>query len=298
MLFSAPIFILPMNGKAWDNILCGYLQYNKFRFGNSCPPAASLTNIAIPTQTYTSTISIPSRSISTPMSMNLSHTSIKIGIPSNIQYVIDNQNTEAETRIISLPKNQTDVLELNVVPVDQHLSPPVTLSNGMQDDGTHDCFIASISMALDYFKSQGVLNDKDIIDYRSLVPTVRGIRSPEKGMKQNPAFVSKVTNNKLTARAWYTAPDNLAADITNELKKGNPVLLSVQNWNLLAAHWPGKMEHSILVYGLHDEKIFYIDPWDGARYTMPIQDLVNLDTYQSGSFLITFKSSPSNTITS
>jgi uncharacterized protein YvpB len=230
--------------------------------------------------------------------MNLSHTSIKIGIPSNIQYVIDNQNTEAETRIISLPKNQTDVLELNVVPVDQHLSPPVTLSNGMQDDGTHDCFIASISMALDYFKSQGVLNDKDIIDYRSLVPTVRGIRSPEKGMKQNPAFVSKVTNNKLTARAWYTAPDNLAADITNELKKGNPVLLSVQNWNLLAAHWPGKMEHSILVYGLHDEKIFYIDPWDGARYTMPIQDLVNLDTYQSGSFLITFKSSPSNTITS
>ncbi|MCJ7434985.1 MAG: C39 family peptidase [Anaerolineales bacterium] len=261
-IHSSPVWIELTNTRLnQDGAITGFDSY---KIVDSCAPTTSSTNTAIPpTETF-----IPPSV--TPISPTLIPTS---------------------TLIIPPPATQNSVLELSVVPINQHLFPPITLSNGMKDYGAYDCFIASTSMALEYFKNQGVLNNDDTTNYRNLVPIVRGTTPPSNGLIQDPAFVGNVTNNKLAARAWYTTPGNLSVAIETELKKGNPVLVSVPNWNLLAAHRAGKLEHSIFVYGLHDGKIFYVDPWDGTYYSMPIQDLVNADAYQYGSFLITFKRS-------
>ena len=180
-------------------------------------------------------------------------------------------------------------LELNVEPVSQNLSPAVTLSNGLADNGDFDCFIAAMSMALEYFKSQNVLNESDTTNYRSLVPIVRGTRDPGKPIRSDPAFVSTVTNNKLSARPWYTPPDNLPLVMETELKAGRPVVVVVPNWHLLAAKWPGSKGHAVFVYGLHDERVYYVDPRNGRRYDMSIADFKTADTFKEGSFLITFK---------
>jgi uncharacterized protein YvpB len=180
-----------------------------------------------------------------------------------------------------------------MVPINQHLSPPITLSNGLNDNGDFDCFIASISMALEYYRNQNILDDSDTIHFRSLVPVVRGSINPGASIVNNPAFVSEVTHNKLTARAWYTTAGNLSTAIESELRAGRPVVAGTPNWSLLAAHWPGQVGHSILVYGLHDGNIYYIDPWgggrDNGRYEMSVQDFVTADTFPFGSFLITFE---------
>jgi hypothetical protein len=66
----------------------------------------------------------------------------------------------------------------------------------------------------------------------------------------------------------------------------------VPNWNQLAAHWAGSLAHSIIVYGLHDGSLHYVDPWDGNRYEMPIQDFVNASLWpnDAGAFVVTFTS--------
>jgi len=194
------------------------------------------------------------------------------------------------TLIVPPPATQSNALELNIAPVNQHLSPAITLSNGLKDYGEYDCFIASMSMALEYFRNQNILNENDTTNYRSLVPIVRGTTPPSIGVVGDPAFVSTVTNNKLSASASYTTSDNLSNAIEIELKAGRPIVTSVPNWNLLTAHWAGRVAHSIFVYGLHDGRLYYVDPWDGNRYDMPIQDFVNANTWPDGSFLITFTS--------
>jgi uncharacterized protein YvpB len=185
------------------------------------------------------------------------------------------------------PTTQNSILELSVNPVNQR-EVLITLSDGQIDNGDYDCFIASMSMALEYFKSQNILNDQDTTSFLDLVPIVRGTKDPGEGISNDPSFVSRVTNNKLTAKAWYTKPENLAEAIERELKDNRPVVISVPKMNLLAAQLSGT-GHSVLVYGLHDGRVYYVDPWNGRRYDMSIQDFVNADTHPDGSFLITFE---------
>ncbi|MGB8983236.1 MAG: papain-like cysteine protease family protein [Anaerolineales bacterium] len=196
------------------------------------------------------------------------------------------------TLVVPPPAPQENKLELSIFPVNQHLSPAVILSNGLPDNGEFDCFVASMSMALDYFRGKDILDASDTSDYRSLVPIVRGTTPPGAPLTADPAFVSTVTNGKLSARPWYTPPENLAAAIETELKAGRPVVTSVPNWNLLAARWAGNMPHAIIIYGLHDGRVYYVDPWDGNRYDMPIQGFVDVSGWRDGSFLITFTTTP------
>ncbi len=196
------------------------------------------------------------------------------------------------TLVVPPPAAEKDAVELSIVPVNQHLSPAITLSNGLNDYGEFDCFVASMSMALEYFRDKDILDGNDTTNYRSLVPIVRGTTPPGIGIVGDPAFVSTVTNGKLSARPWYTPSENAATAIETELKAGRPVVTSVPNWNLLAARWAGSVAHSIIVYGLHDGRLYYVDPWDGNRYDMSVQDFANASLWRDGSFLITFTSTP------
>jgi hypothetical protein len=182
-----------------------------------------------------------------------------------------------------------NVLELNVTPINQHASPAILLSNGVADKGDYDCFIASMSMALEYLKSQKILGDQETPSYRELVPIVRGTTPPHWSLTNDSAFVSDVTHGKLNARSWYTRPENLAASVESELKANRPVVVSVPNWNLLAAHWRGQVGHSILVYGLHDGQVNYVDPWDGGRYSLTTGEFASAGSFRDGSFLVTFE---------
>jgi len=196
------------------------------------------------------------------------------------------------TLIVPSPATQSNALELSVVPITQRVKDnPITLSNGMTDNGDHDCFIAAMSMALEYLKSQNILNNDDTTNYRSLVPIVRKTTPQDVDLSVDPAFVSDVTNKKLSARWWMTPPENLSVAIETELKAGRPVVAAASNGNLLAAKWTGMAGHSIFIYGLHDGRVYYVDPWDGNRYDMSIQDFVKADTWKDGSLLITFERS-------
>jgi uncharacterized protein YvpB len=194
------------------------------------------------------------------------------------------------------PDTRSNLLELPVTPIRQRISPPVTLSNGMLDSGTYDCFIASMAMALEYYKKQNILDDQDTTNYQSLILEVRGTVHPGTSIVNDPAFVAGVTHNKLSARPWFTTAENLATVIETELRAGRPVVAGTPDWSRLAARWPGRVGHSILVYGLHDGEIFYIDPWgggpDNGRYRMSIQDFILADTFEAGSFVITFERIP------
>jgi hypothetical protein len=194
------------------------------------------------------------------------------------------------TLIVPPPATQSNALELSVVPITQRVKDnPITLSNGMTDNGDHDCFIASMSMALEYLKSQNILDNNDTTNYRSLVPIVRKTTPQDIDLSVDPAFVSDVTNKKLSARWWMTPPENLSVAIEIELKAGRPVVAAASNGNLLAAKWTGMAGHSVFIYGLHDGRVYYVDPWDGNRYDMSIQDFVKADTWKDGSLLITFE---------
>jgi hypothetical protein len=215
--------------------------------------------------------------------------------PTDTRIAFTDTPTPLSTLVIPPPASKNGVLELQMVPVSQHLTPSITLSNGLVDSGDFDCFIASMSMALEYFKNQNVLDDSDTTHFRSLVPVVRGTLDPGISILNNPSFVGDVTHNKIIARAWYTKAENLSAAIEAELRAGRPVVAGTPDWSLLAAHWTGRVGHSIIVYGFHDGKIFYIDPWgggrDNGRYEMAVPEFTKADTFPSGSFLITFERS-------
>ena len=158
---------------------------------------------------------------------------------------------------------------LSINPVDQHLS------QSQYDD--YDCFIASMFMALDFFGEE--------ITYNELVPIVRG--NDKNGLSADSNFVFDVTEGRLLATGKYTA--QLASIIEKELMGGRPVVVAIKNMSLLAEQWNSTIGHAVIVYGVYNRHIFYIDPFNGERYTMPTQSFIDASLYPHGSFAITFE---------
>jgi hypothetical protein len=77
------------------------------------------------------------------------------------------------------------------------------------------------------------------------------------GLNVVETVVSEITNNTATATVGAVEPKNWKDEVTNQIKSGFPVIAHVNNWNLLAGHWEGITPHSIVVYGLHDDTVYY-----------------------------------------
>lgn len=158
---------------------------------------------------------------------------------------------------------------LNVTPIDQHLS-----SSQYND---YNCFVASMFMALNYFGEE--------ITYRELIPIVRG--NDRNGLPANSDFVTDVTEGRLLAKGEYTA--QLDAVIENELMEYRPVVVAIRDMSLLAENWNSSNGHAVLVYGIYNGRVFYIDPFNGERYAMPTQSFIEASAYPKGSFAVTFE---------
>ena len=162
---------------------------------------------------------------------------------------------------------------LGVNPIDQHVS-----ASQYHD---YDCFIASMFMALDYFGEE--------ITYEELVPIVRG--NDKNGLSADPHFAFDVTEGRLLATGKYTT--QLASVIERELREDRPVVVAIRNMSLLAENWESKNGHAVIVYGIYNGHIFYIDPFNGERYAMSTQSFIDASSYPRGSFAVTFEKSNS-----
>ena len=158
---------------------------------------------------------------------------------------------------------------LSINPIDQHLS------QSQYDD--YDCFIASMFMALDFFGEE--------ITYNELIPIVRG--NDKNGLSADSRFVYDVTEGRLLATGSFT--NRLASVIESELREGRPVVVAIKNMSLLAEHWNSTIGHAVIVYGVYNKHVFYIDPFNGERYTMPTQSFIDASLYPHGSFAIIFE---------
>ena len=179
-------------------------------------------------------------------------------------------NTRAQSAPTSTDDESNKRLSyiLNVTAINQHLFP--------SQYHDYDCFIASMLMALDFFKED--------ITYDELTPIVRG--DVTKGLSTDSDFVIHATDGRLLATGKYT--NQLAVVIAKELSKNHPIVVAISNMSLLTEHWNTTTGHAVLVYGIYNGHIFYVDPYNGERYLQHIQSFINASTYPDGSFAITF----------
>ena len=178
-----------------------------------------------------------------------------------------------------VPANPQDVV-LNVTPINQRIANnPIYLAGpgGTQitDNGEYDCLVASVAMALGYFKDQGLLQAADAPSYRDLVPIMRGSRDARTGLDTNTLMITdpilpKVTNNHVSAQYVTVAPADVLAFIAAEAQAGRPVLGVALEMEALAQGAQGD-GHAILIIGTNQGNIRYIDPYGGGIWDMPVQ---------------------------
>jgi len=158
---------------------------------------------------------------------------------------------------------------LEIVPFDQHDSD--------SPYNNYDCFIASMFMAMEYFGED--------INYDQLAALVRGEDKNE--LPADPSFVYLSTQGRLSAKGKYTS--QLAQIIESELLAERPLVVPIRDMSLLAENWSLTGAHSVIVYGIYKEAVFYVDPFNGERYTMPLQSFVDASIFPHGSYVITFE---------
>jgi hypothetical protein len=171
----------------------------------------------------------------------------------------------------------TQEIELSITPINQRVSGnPIKVSSPdgtlIDDNGEYDCLVASVAMALDYFKNQGILASDEAPVFRTLVPIMRKITDPGTGLSTQDLMIDHpilpvVTKNKLTAHYVTVDTDKAYAFLQAELAAGRPVLGVAEYMTNLAQGAAGK-GHAILITGVKDGKIIYNDPYGGRRWEM------------------------------
>jgi hypothetical protein len=167
--------------------------------------------------------------------------------------------------------------DLPVVPIAQRFAPPVA-----GDSGTYDCLAASTAMVLGYLQASGQLAGPPIT-YRAVLAAYRS-QSPGSGPLSPylaPGVVSSLTGGAVQATPETLAdPGNWQGWLGDELGIGAPVIAIVPDWRLLSpsdhhtaeAGYSDSEVHAIVVSGLHNGLVAYEDPWDGQRWSLPVDE--------------------------
>ncbi len=163
---------------------------------------------------------------------------------------------------------------LPLKPVNQDIWP----LNGQFDPGWWDCGIASLAMELGYFKSQGILDNNAITDYPTIRNMIRGQGDylfiwkgiSSKTLKE---FTPILTNYKLeTGGARCDEPDQFEKEILEQLSLNRPIIAFI----------PGKqMGHSIVIFGIQNGNILYIDPSGGKQVEKPIEEYMRENIWKN-----------------
>ena len=173
-------------------------------------------------------------------------------------------------------------IALNVPSVKQIFS-PADWTGTSWDYGIYDCLPASVSMVLQYLENQGHLTGVNTgyaavrQSFRKVAPNAYGGIAVDVPVSQVPSL----TNNAVSASLNFSEKEKWQEAVKLEMNAGYPVIATVQNWSLLAAKWSGAVVHSIMIYGIDDNKVYYIDPWDGGNYSMYVGDFDKAWAYKS-----------------
>jgi hypothetical protein len=181
--------------------------------------------------------------------------------------------------------------EIYIIPVPQIFYPGEKTIIGVIDSGIYDCLPASTTMVLQTFIQQGLIPNN--IDYVNVRRAFRE-KSPDAtngiGIGLVEVLTPILTNNSLVATVGAIDANHWQEVVSNQIKLGHPVIAHVNNWNYLAGHWPGVFAHSVTIYGFHDNTVFYIDPWDGGRYSLSTENFEKALGLNAASYwLITFE---------
>jgi hypothetical protein len=163
--------------------------------------------------------------------------------------------------------------ELSVPTIKQTFTPP-DWTGLTYDSGDFDCVLASVTMILQSLQMRGIISGATI-DYMSVRRKFR-----EKALNANEGvsiglvdqLTPTLTNNALTATVGVFDAEHWQEAVAQQIQAGYPIIATVLDWSLLKAKWKGHYVHSIVVYGLQENKVFYNDPWDGNKYTMDISE--------------------------
>ena len=188
---------------------------------------------------------------------------------------------------------QNQLVGLQVQPINQLIRAGSRMSNGNIDYGWENCAVASTAMVLQYLQSQGVLDSSDTTDYLAVRDVLRSQGDnvlPWKGLDNQAIvdFTPQLTHNKLEAHGSWVEPEHFQETVQNELNANRPVIATVPDWSVLPGH-SGVAPHSILIYGLQDGNLYYIDPWGGKKpQQIPVDDYTKSAMFNGKLEVITF----------
>lgn len=164
--------------------------------------------------------------------------------------------------------NAEPKLLLSAEPIAQRFSP--TDPNG--DAGFANCMPAALTVALQTLSQEGqLIISKDKITYANVRSIVRSFMpDPRRGIAPNflVAATPIITDNAFTL-SFITVDSNSWRDfIAEELKKGYPVIVHIQDRNsLYNPVSQTALSHVVVVYGIDETSIHFTDSWDGQAHT-------------------------------
>ncbi len=157
-------------------------------------------------------------------------------------------------------------LVLPVVPISQHFAP---IENG--DSGAYDCTPSAYAMVLQTLQTEDKLKQGDF-SYQTVRRTMRSVVTNSNEGIDLPIAVSltpNLTNNQATSEIIQVDHTNWQQVLSQQLKEGKPVIVFLSDWNYLIARGSSK-QHVIMVSGISDSAVTFIDPWDGNTYQAPL----------------------------
>jgi hypothetical protein len=193
------------------------------------------------------------------------------------------------------PAAPIPLVGLQVQPIDQLISAGNKMNNGNTDYGKRNSVVASTAMVFGYLKSQGVLNASDSTDYLAIRDVLRyqGKNAFPWNDLEVQALIDltpQLTRDKLKANGAWIAPERFEETVSNELKANRPVIAALPNWSVLPGHSESAAAGaSIVIHGLQTGKLFYIDPWGGARQEILVADYIKTALWSNQAlFILTF----------
>ena len=148
----------------------------------------------------------------------------------------------------------------------QHL--PVPDANG--DTGYYNCAIAASAMALQAIYGAA---DQPDISYAAVRAKTRLVfPNVQKGitLQEAASIVPMLTGQELDAAFIAIDPSRWQEEVRRKIKAGYPLVAHISDWSYLWNHeGKNKSAHAILITGINETSVQYIDPWNGYRYSVP-----------------------------
>lgn len=181
-----------------------------------------------------------------------------------------------------------DEVFAKVTPISQHFSTPDP--NG--DLGTKDCAAAALFMVLQKLKHDKKATGK--FDYQTIRQTLR-IYEPNiaKGI---PLEVIAGSTDMFTEGAvsasFLRIETEWEAYVKQKLQEGLPIIVYVHDWNMLTPRSTYRTSHVVVIVGIDNASVVYVDPWDGAEYTMDKASFATAWGNPPGFFAVVFNHAP------